>query len=44
MPPKTAKLKKKTSNNKTKKVKLLTKEFDILWKELWGDYFGVQYH
>jgi len=26
------------------KVNLLTKEFDVLWKELWGDYFGVQYH
>ena len=26
------------------KANLLTKEFDFLWKELWGDYFGVQYH
>ena len=25
------------------KANLLTKEFDELWKNLWGDYFGVQY-
>ena len=25
------------------KTNLLTKEFDELWKNLWGDYFGVQY-
>jgi len=25
------------------KANLLTKDFDELWKNLWGDYFGVQY-
>ena len=25
------------------KANLLTKEFDELWKDLWGDFFGVQY-
>ena len=25
------------------KVNLLTKNFNILWKELWGDYYGAQY-
>ena len=25
------------------KANLLTKDFNSLWKELWGDYYGVQY-
>ena len=25
------------------KANLLTKDFNVLWKELWGDYYGVQY-
>ena len=25
------------------KANLLTKNFNVLWKELWGDYYGVQY-
>ena len=25
------------------KANLLTKNFSVLWKELWGDYYGVQY-
>ena len=25
------------------KANLLTKEFNVLWKELWGDYYGIQY-
>jgi len=25
------------------KQKLLTLEFDVLWKELWGDFVGIQY-
>jgi 8-oxo-dGTP pyrophosphatase MutT (NUDIX family) len=25
------------------KEKLLTKDFDTLWEELWGDYIGIQY-
>ena len=27
----------------TEKNKLLTSEFDVLWKELWGDFVGIQY-
>ena len=26
------------------KANLLTKEFNVLWKELWGDYYGIQYN
>tara|TARA_B100001093_G_scaffold514632_1_gene589101 strand:+ start:1394 stop:2194 length:801 start_codon:yes stop_codon:yes gene_type:complete len=25
------------------KANLLTKDFNVLWKELWGDYYGIQY-
>jgi 8-oxo-dGTP pyrophosphatase MutT (NUDIX family) len=27
----------------SEKNKLLTLEFDVLWKELWGDFVGIQY-
>ena len=27
----------------SEKINLLEKDFDVLWKELWGDHIGVQY-